>query len=147
MALAVVEGGGRAEEGKNNRRPHLDRAGPPRKIKLNSEDQVDGRSRRHSLSLSTFRPRLNELEVDQHYDNYDDGLLLCTNLVSETKKINDTYRRNIVLYRACLITQQTKTLFFHFNLPNFCLIYQQRNSNKSGMMTVKGDLKAFGNDL
>lgn len=86
MALALVEGGGRANERKNNRRPHLDGAGPPRKIKLNSEDQVDERSRRHSLSLSTFRPRLNELEVDQHYDNYDDGLLLCTNLVSETKK-------------------------------------------------------------
>ena len=84
--MALVEGGGRAEEGKNNCRPHLDRAGPPRKIKLNSEDQVDGRSRRHSLSLSTFRPRLNVLEVDQHYDNYDDGLLLFTNLVSETKK-------------------------------------------------------------
>ena len=73
MALAVVEGGGRAEEGKNNCRPHLDRAGPPKKIKLNSEDQVDGRSRRQSLSSSTFRPSLNKLEVDQHYNNYDDG--------------------------------------------------------------------------
>ena len=118
--MALVEGGGRAEEGKNNRRPHLDRAGPPRKIKLNSEDQVDGRSRRHSLSLSTFRPRLNVLEVDQHYDNYDDGLLLCTNLgnreLSETKNINDRYKRNVVLYRACLITQQTTKntiLLFH----------------------------------
>ena len=86
MALALVEGGGRAEEGKNNCRPHLDRAGPPKKIKLSSDYHVDERSRRHSLSLSTFRPRLNVLEVDQHYDNYDDGLLLCTNLVSETKK-------------------------------------------------------------
>ena len=78
--MALVEGGGRAGEGKNNRRPHLDRAGPPKKIKLSSDYHVDERSRRHSLSLSTFRPRLNELEVDQHYDNYDDGLLLCTNL-------------------------------------------------------------------
>ena len=86
MALAVVEAGGRAEEGKNNCRPHLDGAGPPKKIKLSSDYHVDERSQRHSLSLSTFRPRLNVLEVDQHYDNYDDGLLLCTNLVSETKK-------------------------------------------------------------
>ena len=69
---------------------HLDRAGPPRKIKLNSEDQVDERSRRHSLSLSTFCPRLNVLEVDQHYDNYDDGLLLCTNLLSEMIHTGET---------------------------------------------------------
>ena len=42
-------------------------------IKLSSDYQVDGRSRTQSLSLSTFRPRLNQIEVDQHYNNYEDG--------------------------------------------------------------------------
>merc|ERR1719445_1651216 len=73
LALALVEGGGRAGERKNNCRPHLDGPGPPTKIKLSSDYHVDGRSRTQSLSLSTFRPSLNQIEVDQHYNNYEDG--------------------------------------------------------------------------
>ena len=66
----------------------------------------DGGSCRQSLSLSTFRPRLNQIEVDQHYNNYEDGSssasISATVSYLKPKDYCAGYSRNIVLYRACL---------------------------------------------